>query len=57
MGNEEETQPEPTAQVIQDLQDGRLNRDIERGGDLVTEDQVWARSQRASQCDALALAA
>ena len=44
-------------QVLQQVDDLRLDRDVERRHRLVADDQVGFRSQRAGDADALALAA
>ncbi len=50
-------QPEALLQVLQEVDDLRLDRDIERRDRLVAHDQVGIGSERPRNADALALAA
>ena len=49
--------PELGAQLAEQLEHRRLHRDVERGGDLVADEEVGPRRERARDRDALALAA
>lgn len=44
-------------QVVQQVQNLRLNRNVQRGDWLVGDDQLWPHSQRARNADTLFLAA
>jgi hypothetical protein len=55
--DEQERQVELDAQFSQQLEHRRLDRDVQRGGDLVADHEVRLRSQGASNRDTLALAA
>ena len=48
---------EPALQALQQLQNLRLNGDVERGGGLVGDQQGWLVGQRHGDHDALALPA
>ena len=49
--------PQLLLQVLQQVDDLRLDRDVERGDRLVADDEVGLGGQRAGDADALALAA
>ena len=55
--DEQVGQPEPLLQVEQQVQDLRLDRDVERRDRLVGHDELGVQRQRAGDADALALAA
>ncbi len=57
MGDEQHRHAEPGLQVLQQLQDLRLHRDIERGGRLVGDQQFGFVGERHRDHDALALSA
>ena len=57
MGDEDERQAELALQVAQQVEDLRLDRDVERGDRLVGDDQLGLQRDRAGDADALALAA
>ena len=52
-----ERQPELALQVAQQVEDLRLDRDVERGDRLVGDDHLRLQRERARDADALALAA
>ena len=49
--------PEPVLQLAEQVQDLRLDRDIEGGDGFVADDQFRLRRQRSRDADPLALAA
>ena len=49
--------PSSRAQFREQVEDGRLHGDVQRGGDLVADEQVGARRERAGHRNPLALAA
>ena len=55
--DEEVGQLQPLLQIEQQVDDLRLNRDVERGDRLVGDDEGRVERQRARQADALALPA
>ena len=55
--NEEVREPELGLQVLQQVQDLRLDRDVERGYGLVAEHEIGLERERAGDADALALPA
>ena len=55
--DEQVGQAEPVLQVAHQVQDLRLDRDVERGGRLVADDELGVGGERARDGDALALAA
>ena len=57
VGDEDERQPEVALEVAQQVEDLRLDRDVERGDRLVGDDQLRLERERAGDADALALAA
>ena len=57
VGDEEEPEVELALQLGEHVDDRRLHRDVERGGDLVADEQLRLGDQRAGDRDALALAA
>ena len=57
VGDEQHRHAEPRLRVLQQLQDLRLHRDVERGGRLVGDQQVRLVRQRHGDHHALALAA
>ncbi len=57
VGDEEVGEAEPALQVLQQVDDLRLDRHVERGDGLVADDQLGLRGERAGDADALALAA
>src|SRR4029077_11837445 len=57
MADEEKGEAELLLQVLQEIDDLRLHRDVERGDGLVANDEIGLRRERASDADALALAA
>ena len=57
VGDEEVGEPEVVLQVVEQVDDLRLDRDVERGHRLVGDDQLRLQRQRARDADALALAA
>ena len=57
MGNEEIGQTQFLAQIAQEVQHLRLNRDIEGGDRLVENKQIGLQRQRPGEADPLALAA
>jgi hypothetical protein len=57
VGDEQQTQAHLGAQPAQQLDDGRLDGDVERGGDLVADEELWLRRQRTPYGDPLSLAA
>ena len=57
VGDEEVREIETLLQVLQQVDNLRLNRDIERGNRLVADDDLGADRQGAGDADALALAA
>ena len=50
-------QPEPLAQVLEQVEHRRLHRDVERGDRLVGDEQLRLERERARDADALALTA
>ena len=57
VGDEDHRQPEVALQVAQEVEDLRLDRDVERRHRLVGDDDPRAERERARDADALALAA
>ena len=57
VGDEQVGQAELALQVLQQVDDLRLDRDVERGDRLVADDQLGLDRERAGDADALALAA
>jgi serine kinase of HPr protein (carbohydrate metabolism regulator) len=57
VGDEQIGKAEAALQVLQQVDDLRLDRDVEGGDRLVAHDQVGIDRQRAGDADALALAA
>ena len=57
VADEQQRQAELVLQVRQQVDDLRLDRDVERGDRLVADDQVRPGRERAGDADALALAA
>ena len=57
VGDEEVGQPELALEVLEQVEDLGLDRDVERGHRLVADDEVRLEDQRAGDADALALAA
>ena len=57
VADEQEGQAAPLLQLLQQQQDLRLHRDVERGDRLVGDDQLGLQRQGAGDADALALAA
>ena len=57
MGDEEVGQMQPALQLAQQIQDLRLDRDVQRRGRLVQHQEARLQRQRAGDGDALALAA
>ena len=49
--------PSSALQVLEQVDDLRLDRDVERRHRLVADDEVWLGGERAGDADALALAA
>ena len=57
MGNEQVRQPEVALQVLHQVDDLRLDADVERADGLVADDEFRVHGQGAGDADALALAA
>ena len=57
VGDEQHRHAEPLLRVLEQLEDLRLHRDVERGGRLVGDQQVRLVRQRHGDHHALALAA
>ena len=57
VGDEHVGQPELALELLQQVQDLRLDRDVERGDRLVADDEVRLEDERPGDADALALAA
>jgi hypothetical protein len=57
VADEQVGQPELALQVLHQVQDLRLHRDVERRGRLVADQELGVGGQRARDRDALALAA
>ena len=57
VGDEDVGEPELALQVLEQVQDLRLDRDVERRHRLVADDQLRVDRERARDADALALAA
>ncbi len=57
VGDEQVGQSEPALQLLQQVDDLRLDRDVERRDRLVADDEVGLDRQRPGDADALALAA
>jgi hypothetical protein len=57
VGDEQVCQRELGLELLQQVDDLRLNRDVERGDGLVRDDEVWVDRQRTGDPDPLALAA
>jgi hypothetical protein len=57
MGDEEDREPPVAAQIVEQRQDLRLHRDVERGGGFVRDDHLGVVGQRHGDADALAHAA
>ena len=55
--DEEHREAEIVAQLGEQIEDGGLHRHVERGGDLVADDEVGPRRERARDRDPLPLAA
>jgi hypothetical protein len=53
VGNEEQGEPELRPELVEDLQHRRLDRDVERRGDLVADQDLGPGSEGASNRDAL----
>ena len=49
--------PSSSRSSVEQVEHGRLHRDVERGGDLVADEEVGTRRERARDRDALPLAA
>ena len=56
MGDEEVGGPEPVLEVGEEVEDGRLDRDVEPRGDLVADHQLGPGAERARDGHALLLA-
>ena len=57
VADEEVGEPELLLQVLEQVDDLRLDRDVERGDRLVADDELRVERQRPGDADALALAA
>ena len=57
VGDEDVREPELFLQVLEQVEDLRLNRDVERRDGLVAEDELRVDRERAGDADPLALAA
>ncbi len=57
MGDQEIGEAEPLLQVAHEVEDLRLDRDVERRGRLVADDEIGVGGDRAGDRDALALTA
>ncbi len=57
MRDEQVRQPELLLQIFEQIDDLRLNRDVERGDRLVGDDEFRTDRERPRDADALALAA
>src|SRR5215510_3729680 len=57
VADEQEREAELALQLVEQIDDLRLDRDVERRDRLVAHDQVGLRRERAGNADALALAA
>ena len=57
VGDEHVGQPELALELLQQVQDLGLDRDVERGDGLVADDEVGLEDERPGDADALALAA
>ena len=57
VGDEDVGQPELALELLEQVQDLRLDRDVERRHRLVADDEVGLEDERAGDADALALAA
>jgi hypothetical protein len=57
VGDEQIGQPQALAQRLEQVDDLRLDRDVERRDRLVADDEVGLDRERAGDADALALAA
>src|SRR5699024_9647699 len=57
VGDEEIGQPELVLQILEQVDDLRLNRDIERGNRLVADDEIRICGERAGDADTLSLTA
>src|SRR5262249_8495289 len=55
--DEEIGEPELRLEILQQVHDLSLDRDVERGDRLVGDDQLWVHRERPRDADALALAA
>ena len=55
MGDENKAGPPHILQAQQQVQDTRLNRNVQRRRDFITDQQVGFRRQRSSNCDPLLL--
>jgi len=53
--DEDVAQPKIPPQIEQQVQDLRLDGDVERGGRFVTDDDAWPQRECAGDRDALAL--
>src|SRR4051794_23263798 len=56
VGDEEVGQPELALEVLEQVEDLRLDRDVERGDRLVAHDQIGLEDERAGDADPLPLA-
>jgi hypothetical protein len=58
VGDEQQAEAHLGAQAAQQFDDGRLNGDVERRGDLVADEELWGSArQRTRYGDPLSLAA
>ena len=57
VGDEDVREPELVLEVVEEVDDLRLDRHVERGDGLVCDDQLRVESERARDADALALPA
>src|SRR6266852_5139874 len=57
VGNEQKAEIEPRLQVLEQVDDLALDRDVERGDRLIAYDEARLERQRARNADALALPA
>src|SRR5437588_13119214 len=57
MTDEQQRQAELLLKILEQVDDLRLDRDVERGDRLVADDQLGLGRERARNADALALAA
>jgi hypothetical protein len=54
--DEKQRQAKLAAKLVQELNHGRLHRDVQRGRDFVTDDKLRARGQSSRNRNPLALA-